>query len=330
MGQAEKHLVIRVGRGGDLVMVTPALRALLTARPRDEVHLLTMREGARVLRGFDERLTRVWDYSRRFPARLWQQRRLTADLRAEGYRSVLCFETRPFYRQWLGDLAPSWHGLETTPPPAHFTDGCLDLVAAATGGPIVRGPLELPVSDDGRARAQALLADHGVDPAARLVGLHATFSGSRNPFADRRGRRHRQWPVAAWAELARLLRDGARARGLPLAVVIDSLPEEHALVAPIAAASDGAVTVLTAPPDFERYKGLLSRLDLLVSPNTGPMHMAAALGTHVVALFSGWSVLDCGPYTPPERQDILTPPPGDERLAAIPPAVVADRVLQRI
>lgn len=330
MTQAEKHLVIRVGRGGDLIMITPALRALLTARPGAEVHLLTMQEGARVLRGFDDRITRIWDYSRRFPARLWRQRSLTSALRAECYRGVICFETRPFYRHWLGDLTPSWHGLETSPPSAHFTDGCLDLVAAAVGGPVERGPLELPVSDEGRARAEALLADHGVDPTARLVGLHATFSGSRNPFSDRRGRRHRQWPAAAWAELARRLRDGARERGLPLAVIIDCLPEERDLVAPIAAASDGALTLLTAPPDFERYKGLLARLDLLVSPNTGPMHMAAALGTHVVALFSGWSVLDCGPYTPPERRDILTPPDGDERLAAITPAAVAARVIDRI
>ena len=330
MAQSEKYLVVRVGRGGDLVMITPALRALLNARPAAEIHLLTMKEGARVLRGFDERITRVWDYSRRFPARLLLERRLKPALRAEGYRGVLCFETRPFYRKWLGDLATTWHGLETSPPPEHFTDGCLDLVAEAVDGPMVRGGLELPVSDEGRARARALLADHGVDPAARLVGLHATFSGSGNPLKDRRGRRHRQWPTASWAELARLLQAGARARGLSLAVVIDSLPEERTLVAPIAAASDGAVTVLTAPPDFERYKGLLAELDLLVSPNTGPMHMAAALGTHVVALFSGWSILDCGPYTPPERQDILTPPGGDERLAAITPAVVAKKVMARI
>jgi len=329
MAKSEKYLVVRVGRGGDLVMITPALRALLDARPEAEVHLLTMKEGARVLRGFDPRVTRVWDYSRRFPSRLLQERRLKSALRTEDYHAVLCFETRPFYRKWLGELASSWHGLETSPPPAHFTDGCLDLVAAAVDEPIMRGALELPVSDEGRTRARALLADHGVNPDARLVGLHATFSGSGNPLKDRRGRRHRQWPTASWAELARLLRQGARERDMEVEVIIDSLPEEYELVAPIAAASDGAVKVLTAPPDFERYKGLLAELDLLVSPNTGPMHMAAALGTHVVALFSGWSTLDCGPYTPAERQDIMTPPAGDERLAAIKPAEVATRVLSR-
>jgi ADP-heptose:LPS heptosyltransferase len=33
---------------------------------------------------------------------------------------------------------------------------------------------------------------------------------------------------------------------------------------------------------------VLERLAVLVTPNTGPMHFAAAVGTKVVALFSGW------------------------------------------
>jgi len=44
---------------------------------------------------------------------------------------------------------------------------------------------------------------------------------------------------------------------------------------------------------------------LLVTPNTGPMHVAAAVGTPVVALFSGWSPAECGPFVPPERARTL-------------------------
>jgi ADP-heptose:LPS heptosyltransferase len=50
------------------------------------------------------------------------------------------------------------------------------------------------------------------------------------------------------------------------------------------------------------------------------MHVAAAVGTPVVALFSGWSPAECGPYVPPERVRILraedTPSP-ERGLAAI-------------
>jgi ADP-heptose:LPS heptosyltransferase len=50
------------------------------------------------------------------------------------------------------------------------------------------------------------------------------------------------------------------------------------------------------------------------------MHVAAAVGTPVVALFSGWDPADCGPYAPPERVRVLraedTPHP-ERGLAAI-------------
>jgi len=331
MAELRRILVVRVGRGGDVVMITPALRALLAACPEAEIHLLTQAEGARVLRGFDERITRIWTYHRSFPGRLLLERRLDRDLGAENYDAVFCFETRDIYRRWLGGMAPACYSLDQSPPTAHFAAGCLDLVEAAVGKPVARGWLELPVSDEGRARARALLDENGIDRGSKLVGLHATYSGSRLPvLRERHGRRHRQWSSAHWAEVGRLLKEGAEQRGLPLAVVVDVLPEEVRLVAPIAEASGGAVKLLGAPPDFERYKGLLAELDVLISPNTGPMHMAAAVGTHVVALFSGWSAADCGPYVPADRQDVLTPPAGDEKLDAITPQVVASVVLDRL
>ena len=98
----------------------------------------------------------------------------------------------------------------------------------------------------------------------------------------------------------------------------------------VAARSAGTVKLLVAPPDFQRYKGLLSRLDVLVTPNTGPMHIAAALDTPLVALFSNWSPADCGPYMDPQRCMVLraedTAEP-DRGLAAITPESVATAVL---
>jgi ADP-heptose:LPS heptosyltransferase len=102
--------------------------------------------------------------------------------------------------------------------------------------------------------------------------------------------------------------------------VVDVLPAERVLLAPFLERAGDAVTVLCGPPDFERYKALLARLALLVTPNTGPMHVAAAVGTPVVALFSGWSPAECGPFVPADRVRILraedTPTP-ERGLAAI-------------
>lgn len=332
MPNSPKILAVRVGRAGDLIMITPALRALLTAMPTAELHLLTSAEGARVMRGFDPRLTRTWIYSRRFPRSWLLQPDLLRRFRAEAYDRVYVFEAKPVYRRWLAGAGREFFGLDAGAPQIHYSERCLQTVDASLAAPAERGWVALPVSAQGRERADQLLRQHGLDPGTDLVGLHPTFSGSRLPFfRDRAGMRHRHWPSENFAALARLLADHARERGRPLSVVIDALPQEKKIVEPIAAMAGGAITLLSAPPDFERYKALLAAMRVLVVSNTGPMHIAAAVGTPVVALFSGWSRQDCGPYTDPGRVQILAaedmPDPG-LGLAAITPQAAAAAVLR--
>ena len=254
-------LAVRVGRGGDLVMVTPALRMLLDGLPGAEVDLLTSADGPRVLRGFDPRLARFHVYHRRFPGSLLLRPRLRAALRREGYERAYVFESHPHYRALVEGAAPEVHALEAGQRERHYCDRCLDLVEPTLAAPPPRGWISLPVTAAARASASAYLAAQGLAEGERLVGLHLTFSESaRGPFAGRRG-----------------------------------------LLAGFLERAGDAVTVLSGPPDFERYKAVLARLALLVPPNTGPMHVAAAVGTPVVALFSGWSPAECGPFVPPER-----------------------------
>jgi heptosyltransferase-1 len=331
-GTQEKILIVRAGRGGDLIMITPALNALLGVFPGAEFHLLSTGDGRRIMAGYDPRLTRIFLYSRRFPRTLVLQRKLLEEFKAEGYTRIYIFETKPHYRNWLRGLAPHVHTLSGTGDDGHYCDRCLDLVEASLGAPVPRGWVTLPVSEEGRAKARALLSASGVPGQALLVGLHPTFSGTGLPlFRDRQGSRHRMWPPDSFSALARLLQQRQAAFSRPLAVIIDALPEELKYVQPIVDRAAGAVTLLAAPPDFQRYKGLLSLLDVLVTPNTGPMHMAAALGTPLVALFSDWSPADCGPYMDPARFQVLRAEDTDHPargLAAITPETVASAVIQ--
>ncbi len=311
-------------------MATPAVNCLLEAFPESEFHLLTSADGGRVMAGYHERLTRFWSYSRRFPRRLLLQRSLLRQLKAEGYGRVYIFEAKSHYRHWLAEVAPEVFALAGNTDHGHYSDRCLDLVAGTLDIPPARGWATLPLAEEGREKARRLLTQHGVDPAARLVGLHPTFSGTGLPFfRDRRGNRHRKWPAESFAELARILAERARTRNLNLALLVDALPGERKFVQPIIEGSGGEITLLTAPPDFQRYKGFLSLLDVLVTPNTGPMHMAAALGTPLVALFSRWDPADCGPYMDPARFRVLRAEQTGEPklgLAAIQPETVAGAV----
>lgn len=328
---AQKILLVRAGRGGDLIMITPAVDALLDAYPGAEFHLLTTGDGRRIMGDFAARITETFLYSRRFPRTLILQRDLLRRFKREGYTHIYIFETKPHYQNWLRGLAPEIHALEGTSADGHYCQRCLDLVARSLNRKVDRRWVRLPVTEKGRALARTMLTNHGVDPQAQLVGLHPTFSGTGLPlFRDRHGNRHRMWPPSSFAHLARLLHQAAEAQAKPLALVIDALPEESKFVDPIVEQSGGAVTLLCAPPNFERYKGLLSLLDVLVTPNTGPMHMAAGLNTKLVALFSNWSPTDCGPFMDPVRYRVLQAEDTDQPekgLAAIGPQWVADAVM---
>lgn len=325
-GKPGRSLVVRAGRMGDVVMITPALRMLLAGRPEDDVQVLTTGEGRRTLRGFDARVTRFHLHTRRWIDGLRDRGRLLAELRAQGFARVYLFESNEHWRKLVSGLGAEVHGLDVPPRSAHYAARCLDVVEPTLVRPVPRGPLELPVTDAGRAAADAYLAAHGLDPADRLVGLHLTFSESgRGLFASGRGRKHREWPLDACAALVRRLVERGAERGVRVRPVLDVLPAERKTAEAFRLRAGDAVTVLSGEPDFERYKALLASLAVLVTPNTGPMHVAAAVGAPVVALFSGWSPEDCGPFVPAERAAVLRSedtPEADRGLAAIDPEAV--------
>jgi ADP-heptose:LPS heptosyltransferase len=46
-------------------------------------------------------------------------------------------------------------------------------------------------------------------------------------------------------------------------------------------------------------------MNLLIVPNTGPMHIAAAVGTNIVSLFSIHNPKDCAPFTDESKLSVL-------------------------
>ena len=247
METARKILVVRIGRAGDMVMITPALSELLEAQPAADIHLLTSKEGARVLQGFDPRLTRSWLYTRKFPHSLLLRYSLPRELRSEGFDQVYVFEDKPFYAAWLADVAPQVYDLPAAKGGnVHFSERCLEVVAGAGGQPFGRKWVSLPVTNEGRMRARALLSEHRINPEICLIGMHPTFSGSKRlVFRNRGEQKHRHWPAASFAQLARILDARAQSLGLPLQILIDALPEESSLIEPIIKGSGGLVQVST-------------------------------------------------------------------------------------
>lgn len=129
-------------------------------------------------------------------------------------------------------------------------------------------PVELAVADETVARVRAMLEAQGVDPDGRfVVGAPGANFGSSKLY-----------PTQSFAEAC----DGMSEQ-LGLAVVLAPGPAEVDLALDVAAHMKRPVVVLDDPPtSLEELKALIALSSLLFSNDTGPRHMAVALGTPTV------------------------------------------------
>lgn len=127
--------------------------------------------------------------------------------------------------------------------------------------------LRLPIDDADRELAERLIdAGAGGKPFAVLN------PGGNNPA--------KRWPAQRFAELARWLNE---ARGL--AVLINGAPTEADLIESIVTNAPAAASLPTLGGTLGALRHLLARASLLVTNDTGPRHIAAAVGCPIVSLF---------------------------------------------
>ena len=276
----QRILVIRIGRLGDSVMATAVIDPLREVFGEDTVidFLTGGGASARVLE-LDRRIERVHALQHgRLP--LWLnpgKRRLRAYSRSLPYDVVINLERSAKYDDLARVISHRRYcGRPLTPPEdapgRHAVDMEKSVYRALLGEERVRrAEPRLDVSGSA-AGGSALNADSAVAAAKNRVILNPGFSGiGRKDY-----RSHRGWPVEHWSELVWLLQD----RGLEVSV--NSLPPE---VAELEALHQlpGVRSLLGA--DLPQLVAAIRGAACVISVDTGTMHLAAALGTPVVALF---------------------------------------------
>lgn len=99
------------------------------------------------------------------------------------------------------------------------------------------------------------------------------------------------WPAAHWAQLAEWL-----LRQKSFQVVITGSPGDRQSVEEIVARAEVPLLNLAGRTSLAELAALLRQARLAVTTDTGPMHLAAALGTPVVALFGPTAPWRTGPF----------------------------------
>lgn len=165
-------------------------------------------------------------------------------------------------------------------------------VAALAGGLPVPPRIHIPVTQEELDEARDLLMAFGVPRGAAIVGFQPGASS-----------RARQWTPARFAELA----DALRRERPNICIVVNSAPSEGAVVNMLLSAlpeANGVVYTRARIP-MRLLQAVIATMDAFVTGDTGPLHLAIAVDTPTVSLFTVSDPAVSGPFQDPERHIVI-------------------------
>jgi ADP-heptose:LPS heptosyltransferase len=300
-------LAVRVGRVGDTVMMTPALTALIQYYPDAKITLLTSPVGKHLLKDFHPNVVDIWSWNRSGVLKPYiDKANIRKNLRQHHFDKIFCFDTSPRIAGLFDDYKGEFYWHQGSTELKHCAKSYLDFVAESCDEPVLDIYNTLPVSPDDEKLAEQALDNIGISANDTLIMFHPTFSGfSKSSFRKKEARLRKLWPTQNYGELGKKLSQTSLPNGSKAKILMVLLPDEISYGQEIVEHSNNTIQLIQSQSTFEQYKAILKRADLLITPDSGPMHVASALGTRIIAFFSMKDPGDCGPYMPPDKFTIL-------------------------
>lgn len=360
----QRILVLAEGQLGDLLLLTPALRSLKESFPRALLHICVVQrrsyapggsDGAsllvtnpavgtcEVVAPFADEVIEVSRPALRLArgiGRLRAEWEIVRRLRSGRYDTVISCFPEDRFALWarfsgagirIGEEGEALARFYSVRPRIRKEEGGVlryyCALASAAGANVRSLATEFRVREEFHVRADRLLAERGFLPGERFVVIHPGASG---PF--------RVWPPERFARVAGILQKEHGTRALLCGTAYDR-PVLEAIRAQIDLPElilEGSVGMLAA---------VLSRASLCLSNDSGPRHLAIAVGTPSVAIMPrlndrAWGVYDQpgAAYVIAREQCPLCPPehcfdrhnPGEEFGSACMRMVTVERVLGEI
>ncbi len=295
-------LVLRLDLIGDLVLSLTVVRALKRTYPQAEIDLLAIPSSARIALN-DPNLSEIITYD----PNIW--RRPKALVQSKNWRDARAllrrFHERHYdlavsvYGPWAGMLAvlsgakrrvgygrESYPGFMTDSVPGgipgrwrhwspiddkHEVDYCLELARAA-GAAITREDRipHLEVDAQSAREVEQLLHAEGAQEGKPLIACHLSSNNGQS----------KRWPAPYWAMLLdRLIREeGAQ-------VVLTGAPVDLPVIEDVIRRMHERPVDLAGKTSLLQLAALLHRADLMISGDSGPIHMATALGTPIIGIY---------------------------------------------
>jgi ADP-heptose:LPS heptosyltransferase len=217
-------------------------------------------------------------------------------------------------------------------PEAHAVSGALELVELAVrrlGGAGVTPPVA------GRERVLVLTATDRAEARRTLAPLHHLVGARPIVLHPGVGWPLKLWPAEHWGQVAQGIhrRFGRRP-------VVTGVTTEQDRVDRVVKASRGSAVGLTGRLSLGGFAALLEDATVAVAADSGPLHLAAVLGTPIVGLYGPAGPAEAGPWCPPAQRRVVrvdlpcspcgtmvAPPCGAARNPACMTGITAEEIL---
>lgn len=158
--------------------------------------------------------------------------------------------------------------------------------------------LQLPVVPEAAESVERSLQDRGIDPDRPLVLVHA---GATNGGAKR-------WPAPYWSEFIRRLQRETDAQ-----VVLIGARGDRPIARDVLGDGESGATSMVGDTSIEELVALIARADLVATGDSGPLHLAVALGTPLLGVYGPTDPRVHGPFHPTgpvkiHRRDLVCSP----------------------
>ncbi|MBL8488687.1 MAG: putative lipopolysaccharide heptosyltransferase III [Rhodocyclaceae bacterium] len=303
--RVRRALVTKLRHHGDVLLASPVFTALRRAAPEAEIDALVYADTAPMLAGHPavarlHTVDRQW--KRQGPAaQAAAEWALLSALRERRFDLVVHLTEHP-RGAWLARLTGAahavaigregrfWQGsfshLYRLVPRRHTVERNLDALRR----------LGIPVHEEDKP----LVLVAGTQAEETVDTLLAARNLARRPFVHLHPAS--RWLFKCWpAEKVGALVERFAEHGLPVVLTAAPDDKERALVDAVAAATRSPVVNLAGQLSLKELAALAARARLFVGVDSAPMHIAAAVGTPVVALFGPSGETEWGPWRVPSR-----------------------------